>query len=76
MEEETKKELPKCHVCGKDKHSYEVYFKSDIFSIMQFSKTHEEARKGGEICQRCDSYYAMTRILKEPTEQEFNEAKL
>lgn len=74
-EKQKAKELPRCHVCGNDKEPYEIYIKGDVFSIMEHEKQHKEARKGGEICKRCNSYHAMTGILKEPTEEEFNGAK-
>lgn len=67
--------LPKCHVCGNPKEPYEVYLKNDLLSIMNHERQHKEAREGGEICQRCDSYHAMTGILKEPTDTEFKEAR-
>jgi len=70
----TKEKLPKCHVCGKDKEPYEVWIKNDLHSLMRHADTYDKAREGGEICQRCDSYYYMTGILKPPTEVEFEEA--
>ena len=67
--------LPKCHVCGKDKRPYEIYLKNDLLSMIKDHEQHKKAREGGEICERCNSYHAMTGILKEPTEKEFNEAR-
>jgi len=71
----SKEALPKCHVCGKDKKPYYIYLKNDLFTLMFHDKQHEEAREGGEICERCNSYHAMTGILKEPTDKEFEEAR-
>ncbi len=64
-----KKEI--CHVCKKEKKPYIIFMNDDIFSWLQ----HEQAREYGEICQRCDQYYAMTGEFKEPTESEFELAK-
>jgi hypothetical protein len=69
-----KEKLPKCHVCGNDKEPYEIYLKSDILWLMEHEKQHKEAREGGEICERCDRYHAMTGILAAPTDEEFNQA--
>ena len=68
-EKETKPLI--CHVCGREKKPYTVFMNSSIFSLMQ----HEAAREGGEICQRCDQYHAMTGELKDATETEFKNAE-
>ena len=64
-----KKEI--CHVCGKEKKPYNVFMDNSILSFLRY----EEAREEGEICERCNSYHAMTGELKEPTKQEFENAK-
>lgn len=60
-----------CHVCGKEKKPYTVFIKNDIFSLTEYM----HAREDGEICQRCDRYYAITGIFKEATKEEFEIAK-
>ena len=60
-----------CHVCGKEKKPYVVLITDDIFSYLQY----KQAREDGEICQRCDQYYAMTGEFKDATEEEFELAK-
>ncbi len=60
-----------CHVCGKKKVPYIVFLTDSIMGYMQY----EQAREGGEICERCDKFYAMTGELREPTEKEFETAK-
>ena len=60
-----------CHVCKKEKKPYTVFMKNDIFSLLQY----EQAREDGEICERCDRYFAMTGEFKDATEQEFEDAK-
>ena len=60
-----------CHVCGKEKKPYTVFMNISIFSLVEYM----HAREDGEICQRCDQYYAMTGEFKEATEQEFEIAK-
>lgn len=60
-----------CHVCGKEKKPYVVFLTDSIFSYMQ----HEQAREKGEICQRCDQYFAMTGEFKDATDEEFELAK-
>lgn len=61
--------LPKCHVCKGIKHPYEVWLKSDIVSIIAHEKQHEEARKDGEICKRCNSYHTRTGKLEVPPKE-------
>lgn len=65
--------MPKeiCHVCGKEKKPYVVFLKDDIFSLIHY----EQAREDGEICQRCDQYFAMTGEFKDATKKEFELAK-
>ena len=70
-----KDKLPNCHVCGKPKKPYMIFMKKDVFSIMKHVDTHDKAREGGEICERCNSYFYMTGILKEPTDSEFKKAQ-
>ncbi len=69
MVKENKKII--CHVCGKEKKPYTVFLKNDIFSLSKY----KQAREDGEICRRCDRYFAMTGELKEPTDKEFENAK-
>ena len=45
--------------------------KNDLLNFIE----HEQAREDGPICQRCDSYFAMTGIFKDATEEEFKIAK-
>ena len=66
-----KKEKIKCHVCGKEKKPYIVILDNNILSL----HSHFEARKDGEICERCDQYFAMTGELKASTDKEFEIAK-
>ena len=65
-----KKEKVLCYVCGKEKKPYFVFVTNDPISMLR----HLRVREDGEICQRCDRYHAMTGILKEPTDEEFEEA--
>ena len=65
------KEKLVCHVCGKEKKPYAVILDNNILSFLRY----ESAREDGEICQRCDQYYAMTGEFKDATEQEFENAK-
>ena len=60
-----------CHVCGKEKKPYTVIMDSCILSYL----TYEQAREEGPICERCDRYFGMTREFKDPTEQEYENAK-
>ena len=60
-----------CHVCGKEKKPYTVFITDDIMSLLQY----EQAREDGEICQRCDQFYAMTGEFKNATKKEFEVAK-
>ena len=60
-----------CHVCGKIKKPYMVFLDSDVLSIIKY----QNAREKGEICQRCDQYYAMTGKFKDATKEEFEIAK-
>ncbi len=60
-----------CHVCKKEKKPYTLFIKNDIFSIIHY----QEARAEGPICEKCDSYSAMTGEYKEPTEEEYKIAK-
>jgi len=63
--------MVKCHVCGKEKKPYVVFIKNDILSFLRY----KTAREDGEICERCNSYYAMTGELKEPTDKELEIAR-
>ena len=68
-----KKEIKEvCHVCGKQKEPYTVIMKNDMFSYLSY----EQAREDGPICERCDRYFAMTGELKEPSDEEFENAKI
>lgn len=60
-----------CHVCGKEKKPYVVFLNNDVLSLI----SHEQAREDGEICKRCDSYFAMTGEFKDATEKEFKIAQ-
>ncbi len=60
-----------CHVCKKPKEDYIVFMKKDMFSILE----HQQAREDGPICERCDSYFAMTGGFKEASDVEFELAK-
>ena len=60
-----------CHVCGKEKKPYLVIMNSNILSFMKY----EQAREKGEICERCDHYFAMTGEFKDATEQEMKLAE-
>lgn len=60
-----------CYVCGKEKKPYMVFItKNDIIGMSR----HLRVREKGEICEQCDRYHAMTGILKEPTDKEYNDA--
>lgn len=61
------KEKPICWVCKKEKKPYVVFMNSDVFSYLSY----EQARENGEICERCDKYFAMTGDFKDATEEEF-----
>lgn len=61
-------EIKICWVCKKEKKPYLVFLKDDIIDYL----TYLDARKNGEICERCDKYYAMTGEFKDSTEEEFN----
>ena len=60
-----------CHVCGKEKKSYNVFIRNNYFDLLHYNM----ARQKGEICQRCDQYYAMTSEFKDATDKEFEDAK-
>ena len=60
-----------CHVCKKEKKLYTVFMNNSIFSLIEYM----HAREDGEICQRCDQYYAMTGKFKDADEKEFKIAK-
>lgn len=60
-----------CHVCKKEKKPYIVFLDNNILSLLN----HQHAREDGEICQRCDQYFAMTGEFKEATKEEFEIAK-
>ena len=60
-----------CHVCKKEKEPYTVFLTNSVISIIKY----HEAREEGEICQRCDQYYAMTGEFKDSTKEEFEIAK-
>ena len=60
-----------CHVCGKEKKSYNVVIRNNYFDLIKYHM----AREKGEICQRCDQYYALTGEFKDPTAKEFEDAK-
>ena len=62
---------PICHVCGKEKKPYTVIMNTDIFNMIRY----KQAREKGEICERCDRYFAMTGKFKDATEEEFEDAK-
>lgn len=67
-----KEEKVICHVCKKEKKPYNIFIKSgDTLSMIRY----KEAREKGEICQRCDQYYAITGEMKDATKQEFENAK-
>ena len=67
--ENKKKEI--CHVCKKEKKPYLKIMDSNMLSFL----SHEQAREDGEICQRCDNYFAMTGEFKDATKSEFELAK-
>ena len=56
-----------CHVCKKEKKPYIKFMDSNIISFME----HDRAREKGEICERCDNYFAMTGEFKDATEEEY-----
>ena len=60
-----------CHICGKEKKPYTVFMNTDVLSLIKY----QTAREDGEICQRCNSYYAMTGEFKDATKQEFENAE-
>jgi hypothetical protein len=60
-----------CYVCGKEKKPYTIIMKNNILSFIKYN----QAREDGEICERCNQYFAMTGDLKEATEQEFENAE-
>ena len=62
---------PICHVCGKEKKPYTVIMNSSIFNYIRYN----QAREKGEICERCDRYFAMTGEFKDATVEEFEDAK-
>ena len=61
-----------CHVCKREKKPYTVVVNNNIFTYLDYL----HAREDGEICQRCDSYYAMTSEFKDATEEEYKKAKI
>lgn len=61
-----------CHVCKKPKKPYFKFMIDDVFSIMR----HFQAREKGEICERCDTYFALTGEFKDATNEEMEVAKL
>ncbi len=65
--------MPKeiCHVCKKEKKPYVKFINMDSINMMQ----HHQAREKGPICERCDSYFAMTMEFKDSTEEEFKIAR-
>ena len=66
-----KKEKIICHVCGKIKKSYTIFMNNDIFSLIK----HYQAREKGEICERCNNYFALTGEFKIATKKDFEIAK-
>lgn len=60
-----------CHVCGKEKKPYLLIVDNNILSFIEY----EQAREDGPICERCNSYFAMTGEFKDATEEEFEIAK-
>ncbi len=60
-----------CHVCGKEKKPYVVFLDDSIMSIIDY----DAAREDGPICERCNDYFAMTGLLKDATDEEFELAK-
>ncbi len=60
-----------CHVCKKGKKPYHKFMNMDVFNIIQ----HHQAREDGSICERCDTYFALTGEFKEPTDEELRLAQ-
>ena len=60
-----------CHVCKKGKKPYIVIMDSNMLSMVQ----HLTAREDGEICERCNNYYAMTGEFKDATKEEYEIAE-
>ncbi len=60
-----------CHVCKREKKPYHVFLTGDILSYME----HNQAREKGPICERCDSYFAMTGEFKDANDEEFELAR-
>ena len=60
-----------CHVCKKEKKPYTVILDNSVFSFLKY----QTAREDGEICERCDRYYALTGEFKDATEAEFTIAE-
>ncbi len=56
-----------CHVCKKEKKPYLKIMDSNVLSMME----HYQAREDGDICERCDDFFAMTGEFKDATEEEF-----
>ena len=56
-----------CHVCKKEKKPYTVIMNTSPLSLA----TYFTAREDGEICERCDNYYAMTGVFKDATKEEY-----
>lgn len=60
-----------CHVCKKEKKPYIVFMNMDLMNMIH----HDMAREKGPICERCDSYFAMTLEFRDPTDEEFKIAR-
>ena len=60
-----------CHVCKKIKKPYTIIMDGSIISMAKYI----DAREDGEICERCDKYYAMTGEFKYAIKEEFECAK-
>lgn len=60
-----------CHVCKKEKKPYHKFMNMDIINMIN----HDMAREDGPICERCDSYFAMTMEFKDATDEEFELAR-
>lgn len=69
--EEEKKEIEICHVCKREKKPYIVLITNNIMEHLNY----KQAREDGPICERCNTYHAMTGEFKDATDKEHENAR-
>jgi len=62
---------PRCHVCKKAKLPYMLFMTDSVISMVNY----KQAREKGEICERCNEYFALTNEFKEPSDEELQVAR-